>query len=605
MFTTINLFCFLLVFFLLISLFLLFDPKKRKTIDRILSGSLWQQLLVLLWFSTLIVGCFHCLHSIFFANTGEVSSEWNSLLHFIDPGAIQGNQANPLEFLMAFSTSFLGLVLLGGLLISVFTNYYNIRIERFNKGLGNYSFDKHLLLLGYDHMALPLLKDYLTANPTGEVVIITEQNVEKINRFLRSHLIGKREKKVYVLQGARNIVEEIERASPHKAERVIILGEEQEEARDTKNMDCYTKLTGVLEKNRRKRNTVLDCWIHFEEQQTFRMAREYNLKKELQNMISFQPFNFYELWAKSTLVHFEKREENEVKKYLDSESLDRQSNKQVHVILMGFNRMAHALCVEVGRIAHYPNYRTKGKKTKITIVDLHAYEHELAFRNQYPGLDLLEDIEIEFKQANVLSTEVKDFTVKVSQEENTLAYIAVCFNNSEFALSVGMNLPKSLYYTKIPILIKQRYAHELHNQKPDNVFLFGTETIGLDFKAIDQREQFAIKYNQIYGDVTGYATAWDDLSQDHKWSNRYVIDAYPSFFRNINLHENEALEKYEIAELEHRRWCAERIFTGRIYGKEKDNDKKTHPLLKSFDQLEDDSQKLNRELGEVFSKINF
>jgi|GEM_PF-2657657 len=580
-----------------------FGKLFRKRVDRLLSGKLISQLVVLLILSTGIIWFCQSLHTLFIKADGTATGNWNSVLHFIDPGAIQENKFKGTEFLLAFLTSFLGLVLMGGILISVFTNNYNQRVERFKKGFGNYSFKNHLIIYGYDHMSLPLIKDYLLES--GDIVLVSEKNVEEIYRYIRSNLSPKEERRVYLLQGVRNINEEIERTYPHRANRIVILGEDKEEGRDSKNMDCFVKIAEFISKKHsssgfgNKLLKKVDCHIHFEEQQTYSIAKEYNLPEKYKDVINFTPFSFYDLWANKTLVQGLQIKERNLS--LDYQSLNRESEKYVHLVLIGHNRMSHALAVEAGRIAHYPNFIKGDKKTKITIIDKMAEEHEMAFKNVYPGIDQLEDITYEFRQDNIFSSESKEFLSNLIQDENCLPYIMVCFNSSEMSLSVGMNLPKELYDTEIPIIIRQRHTHELHNQTFSNVYFFGTEGIALDFKKMKLYEGYAAEYNNVYNEVFGYDTTWDELPQDKKWANRYVIDAIPNFYRNSI---QNCILSDEIAELEHRRWCAERIFTGRVFDPVKDERLKKHPLLVPYKELGIKMQYQNRKLSEVYRKID-
>ena len=63
---------------------------------------------------------------------------------------------------------------------------------------------------------------------------------------------------------------------------------------------------------------------------------------------------------------------------LDRDGIRAQSDRYVHLIVVGMSRMGVAMGVTAAHIAHYPNFVTQGIRTRITFIDPDA-EREMNF----------------------------------------------------------------------------------------------------------------------------------------------------------------------------------------------------------------------------------
>lgn len=76
--------------------------------------------------------------------------------------------------------------------------------------------------------------------------------------------------------------------------------------------------------------------------------------------------DIHESWAQQVLVN--RKYSNLVYPAIDREGIGADSNKRVHFVVIGMNQMGLAMATTVAHIAHFPNFKTKHKKTKITFI---------------------------------------------------------------------------------------------------------------------------------------------------------------------------------------------------------------------------------------------
>lgn len=72
---------------------------------------------------------------------------------------------------------------------------------------------------------------------------------------------------------------------------------------------------------------------------------------------------------------------------LDRESITFDSDKTVHLVILGMSRMGVALGTFAAQLLHFPNFcRGHSKKSRITFIDANADREMDFFRNRYRGL---------------------------------------------------------------------------------------------------------------------------------------------------------------------------------------------------------------------------
>ncbi len=579
--------------------------------DQTFSGAWWKQLL---WLASVIVFFFFGMYimrpEVTVSPDGEAErlGFWGLVELFIDPGGFANQQevCRPYALLVVLA----GMLLLTGILISVFSNMLERRVERFRQGDSHYAFSDHVMILGMDDM-VPALIQQLRRNERYrkcDIVVLTVADTEQVRRTFHAELERKEERKLVILHGRRDSREDLKKARVHQARELFILGETNEYDRDSLNIDCVKRVAEICEC--RKRRARLTCHVLFEYQGTFSVFQVSDLSQQIKRYIEFVPFNFYEIWARRVLVKGWGDPVREIDYLpLDREPLTEESEKYVHLVIVGMTRMGIALAIEAAHIAHYPNFKSRGRKTRITFIDQRAkqemdfftgrYRHlfevsRVRFRDcereehsslQTPPTDLL-DLEWEFIQGRAESKEVQALLEAWSREKEQLLTIAICFNFPHTSLALGLYLPDAVYENEIPVWIRQETSDTIlqivnASRKYQALRPFGMLCRGYDLTLEDFRLPQWVNYvYDYYYEHSENPTEvpseeilvekWNRLPVVKQWSNIYNACSIPTKLRSVGIdllrgdpvRELTPREVELLAEVEHNRWNVEELLLG-------------------------------------------
>lgn len=281
----------------------------KKWLDQKLAGSLLNQLLILALFILLVILLLSLvafvIQWIFYPGSPSFNRIlWWSTIHFLDPGALGADQLTA-KRLAGIAVVIIGGAVFGGILIGVFTNAFDQRLQNIASGRINYNFNNHRIIIGYDPMVPGLVERLLKDNPESEIVIHTAQETETIQNTLSSLLPAHLEKKIFVLRGNSTASEELQRLHIHNADGLYILGEPNEPGRDAINISCTTQIIDLLNKHPYRPKSELPCHVLFEKLPTYMLAKEFDLSHDKIATLNFLPFNFYEEWARRVFCNFE------------------------------------------------------------------------------------------------------------------------------------------------------------------------------------------------------------------------------------------------------------------------------------------------------------
>lgn len=598
-----------------------------RRVDRTISGGMWGQLFLLL---ILIGVTFILLWGIGSCFGQDISSSdgtghkppliWQIYCHFIDPGD-QMNIDDANKWFVVF-VSFAGSLLMTGLLISTFSNILERRIERYNNGMTHYKLKNHIVIIGFDSMVPYLIRQLCTDekyNGTA-ILIATTEEIKTVRLELHVKLNDEEEKRVSFLYARRDSKEDLTLMNIFRAKEVFILGEKGEYDRDSLNMDCVSLIAEVCAADKRK--DLLVCHVLFEFQTTFSVFKLADVHPKVRQYIDFCPFNPYENWAQKVFVPFKSNKRGILYPLLDRERIDEDSDKYVHLIIIGMTPMGRALAVEAAHLAHYPNYITKKIRTRITFIDQNAEQEMYFFRGQYKRLFQLShsyyrdmekdkafeenyslsddfaylgdfiDLEWYFVQGKSESPAVQQLLEQWYTEENALVTLAVCFDYPPACVAFAFCLPDKLYERNIPVLVYQTSsssvidmaASSANTKQYRNLYPFGMldDCYDVDHTHLDYAKRVNYIYDYYYT-FSGYPDrapseeeltgAWDKLKKTHPiklWSNIYNANFIPSKLRSVGLDYRTLPVSYQfsdheiglLAELEHNRWNVEELLIG-------------------------------------------
>lgn len=600
--------------------------------DRIISGGIRNQLLSFIAVIGGVVGLYILLALKSDCSILTHGDGWGKargvIYHFLDPGYLNDDETPTVQFFMLL-VSLTGMVLLGGLLITTLSNIVERRVANVERGLVTYpGICDHYVIIGYGEITVCLLLNIFrheserlsqNGNPDSgrlpKIILLTDQDIPTVRARIQSQLAPELERKVILYAGNIESREHIAKLNIDTAREVYILGECEEYGRDSKNLECVR----IIRELRGASKKPLTVNVQFDRPASYSVIQKLTLPDDFiaagdgRNVVYFRPFNFYENWARLLWGHYKIAEYAD----LDFERLDG-DGRHVHLFIVGFNRMGRALLLEALRLCHYPNYdeRTGANKTRITVIDKAMDDLLPQFGSQYPYLEQIGDVSIEYVNGRVEDTSVRNRIIAAATDARELVTIAVCLKDPDLSLATGLSLPEQTYYTisrepggcmaanndNVRVLIRQELQQglgqilEADKRKYKHVKVFGMLTDGVGRHLLDDsaamwvNAYYDLKYapkedsskrpiydayrkylenNDLEGtcilDLAGMhehrseaeSTArrlWYLTSEDFRFSNRYQTEMYGIYQRYAG---NSALPK-----MEHRRWCADRSIIG-------------------------------------------
>lgn len=544
------------------------------------------------------------------------------LYHFIDPGNLHtaGEGTSYLVFIIAIC----GVFLLNGVLISSIVGWIDKRKERYLQGLEPYKHflkrKKHYVIIGGSDIVSGIVEQIYDKHPKGKrnipyILIQTSSDVEEFRHKLFSGLDVEQQKHIIIRYGNRNVEEDIEKLYLNNAEEVYVIGEEtrtddMESYHDTMNMKCLDLIYKNVKDNtsfaKNDKDNRLVCHFMFEYQTTFNVFQYSEISETIKERINFKPFYYYEMWAQRVLVckECDKTEEYDYLP-LEGESGIRKDDKDyVHLVIVGMTRMGTALATQAALMAHYPNFVTKGIRTKITLIDENAdkeknfyidrYDRLFALSNwsykemvrvesgkdelktvyihapvehDYLGGDFL-DVEWEFIQGTIAQLELQKY-IEDSITEKTKMTIAICKDEPSRCLAAALNLEWRIYEKAMQVLVYNRYddalIKQLKNKKDSAIYSpFGNKlkAFGMASKCFDKD---ILKYSELLvGEFESVYTNGESRVPNKLtdyWSDVYVSNTLWSKLRCVEIEKEEikAEDKEILAKVEHNRWNIEKL----------------------------------------------
>mgnify|MGYP003292787088 CR=1 FL=1 len=537
---------------------------------------------------------------------------WSVYFHYMDPGN-QYMAMTPKGRASAAVMAILGVFLLNGLLISTLTSLFDRRRESWLKGevRYNYFFERHAhhIVIGGTDVAMDVVRQIFRwerGTDRPYIVVLTQRNVEEFRQELFSTLTPEQQRHVIIYHGSRTSRENIEELSLSTAIGCYIIGEacdhSQETYHDTMNMSALELVADICRTNRNER-AKLTCRVMFEYQTSFSVYQFSDISNRVKEFVEFIPFNFYELWAQKVLVCRDLKP-HRMTPYLPLEGntcIDSQSDDFVHLIILGMTRMGTAMAIEAARMAHYPNFETRKRRTRITIIDENMSREKDCFMGRFRALFELAsyryidfntsdvvapwsnpladeqlhspyygghlgndfiDIEWEFIQSPIESIRVQRYIAEAAKDRHARLTIASCLADSNKSLAAAIYLHHSVLECAQQILVYQRGGDHLvkglaqecyHTPFHSKISPFGMAEGGYDYTAIKIREELCKHVMADYDnagntDLEAYTQqlldtfADKDTLSEARRSAEALVDEYRSDSRKLSAAERRREE---------------------------------------------------------------
>lgn len=513
-------------------------------------------------------------------------------LFVLDAGATEGFQP-PLQWELN-TGRFLAPVVAAYTALRALAVIFSEQLKSFRLGLLN----GHVVICGLGRKGLLFAKRFLDR---GESVVVIELDAD--NDMIESC----REYGAVILIGNaadRNLLQKVR---VNKAKYLIsVCGD------DGVNAEVAVHAHELVRDNK---GNVLTCLIHIVDPQLCSLLREQEIETQKVDAFRLEFFNVFESGTRALLNEFP----------AFSPKSETHSNRP-HILIVGLGKMGESLLVQAAR-NWKPIHTATNNQLCITFIDNEAEIKKESLCLRYPQLDkicLLIDRQMdinspEFKQARFLFD---------NQSHCDITSIYVCLSDDSFSLSTALILHKHIRNQEIPIVVRMTHdaglatllrGEDFSSGSFSNLHSFGLldrtckpelligGTIEILARAIHENYILNEKKKGETPETNPSMVSWDELPEHLKESNRSQASHIGIKLRAVKCRVEpltdweaelfqftpEEIEK--LADMEHERWCSEKIKNGWKYGTEKNNNKKTHPCLVKWNDLPVDEQKKDKD----------
>lgn len=487
--------------------------------DRLLSKSLWRQLLLLAVALLIAFGLSFILLSFSGAEWTRYCqkvhlSKWLLPLYLlIDSNALNnlyiGSDENVVKgwMLIASSITFLiGAFIFNGAIIGIITNSIEQRVESHRHGHLHYLNSGHYIIMGYDDMVPSIITHIFEKDPDAFILMMSAAESGIIRERLLKVFSPKQLEHIIINYGHRMSKDYYEDIHVEAAKQVYIVGLRSLPAHDAINVECVDSICTYLERpdvtGHPRRITCV-----FEDLDTYAAFKTSEIFGRVKSLgIEFVPYNFYSGWAKQVFVKrfhrdldrpgveipypavYGRKEDGKVFGITDKDE------RFVHLVFVGTSNFAVAFAMEAAHVLHFPNFKgNDSPRTRITFIDINADKEKEVFidRNrhffeiqEYSYTDLSEnakktctpplgatgrerlrfhgpdanflDVEFEFIKGDVFSFEVQKLIGQWAEDtENRNLSIFLALADQRQNFILGMNMPDEVYDNEINLFIRQ------------------------------------------------------------------------------------------------------------------------------------------------------
>ena len=308
------------------------------------------------------------------------------------------------------------------------------------------------------------------------------------------------------------------------------------------------------------------------------------------------------------------------------------SNTQMHILLIGFQALGREMILQTALTAHYTDFRLP----KITVLCREKFREEVArFQHRYPHLDKTADID--FIYADALTTKAEEWQKMQSEVPFSVCYVAM--QNDVEGILTARRLNRLRRLSGMPALNfvvclnQQNFVAEIIDDdfqpisldksmlpdfEPIEYFETLDETISIEVVVNEALDLLARTMHNAYvqaqlerGDSVernASLIGWSDLPEHKKRANRHAaahIDVKLRIGNCIACGMDAAVPEVpfppdettleSLAQLEHRRWMADKYLAGYSYGEQRDEDRMLHPDLISWGDLSETDKDKDRD----------
>jgi len=439
----------------------------------------------------------------------------------MDPGAFSASEKPSTVF--QFIIALIGAVVFTALLITTISNMFSNQAEAYRNGETDVDLQNHTLILGTNRMFYNSLEFLL--GQQGRKVVLTSQKAKEVRAKITSYIGSDRADEFIILTGDRRFVKNLERASYADAKQVYILGEDNETDHDAANISCLQELCNI-----HKETDNVECLIEIDNPDVLLLFSQTRL--DLKGL-KLRCFNRDELSAAKLLIYDESG--------LRLPFLSSEDESSQHLIVVGSSPLSAEIAKLYLKLAHYPNFLNKGKRSKLTIIDdypslnlgkqsnlkdvchIHEYGKGTTAVDTFNGKeyeDLL-DFEINHICGNIQDDHVREILESI-YTNNDHINVVISSEDTDKNFRESISLPNKIYEDNCPVYVYQPVTGLVIDKDSlpyyyDNLNQFGLNISLEDIYAKQQTDLIrAVSYADLMvGVIVNNPNFSDEFIDDH------------------------------------------------------------------------------------------
>lgn len=461
--------------------------------------------------------------------------------------------------------------------------------EHFNVFWLNLFYRNHVVICGLGEKGMKLVQH---STGKGERIVVIEKDKENDN------IAGCLERGTIVLIGDSSDEYLLREARVNRAKKIIAVTRD-----DNTNIKTALKTYEILKQNKISpaKKRMVDCFVHIYDIRLRELFEQHEFFTKTSENYQARLFNIYDESARHILAKYAP----------DRFGKDNKpGGNQIRVLIIGFGWTGESIAKQAVRVCHYAN----NTPTEIKIVDISADEKKERFLSSRSNEDksfIVNDIKPVFISKDIET--LHSLSELRIESEKFPSVVYVCLGNDTVGITTAVRLRKLLGANPpIVVCIKSGEAalfdSKVFSELNKNIYAFDMLShicsTHIDTEEVLDGLARMVHYNYLANakEKGGQnLTNWENLTEDIKDSNRCQADHLPVKLRAIDAEEDgqqivaEKLtseDNYKmLAEMEHRRWMAEKLLAGWRYSNKRDDLKKLHNDIVEFDGLKEEKQK--------------
>ena len=288
---------------------------------------------------------------------------------------------------ICIGASLIGTLLFTGLLVSVFSNFLQRRVEDFEKGRLHYDLSDHIVFIGYDELLPYLVKQCAEykANQNRKIVVQTRLPSEQVREDIKTLIADDAlYRNIIFYNGRRDSVKDLMSLDLERASEIYVIGNRKHDNHDELNLQCLGFIKEIISSKKGEMQSDKNISLHL----LIEDHTEYSKMKFLwdnEELLKVSLFNIYAIWAKALI----NGKYNYPLIKTDNDSL----HKGTNIIIFGMSKYGSSIGIEV-----INSFKRNTEKTIISYICDNAFDEMLMFRARFSSL--FENINYQYNNLN-------------------------------------------------------------------------------------------------------------------------------------------------------------------------------------------------------------